>query len=861
MGTRCGTVQKVSLTLCALFLIATVAYARADEKTPQAFDIGPQALNTALAAFARQSHEEILFAPDVVASKRTGGVRGTMLPLVALKILLKESDLPFSNTPSGAVLVGASPLRAQASNPAQSHSDGSSDTQEVGKNSSHEFRLAQVDQATAGSQVAPKQIETKGSAVLEEVIVTAEKKDERLLDVPVPVTAIAAETLVERNQLRLQDYYTSVPGLIVSPGDAGGGAPNLTIRGITTAGGNPTVGVTVDDVPYGSSTQLGGGAIAPDFDPSDLSRVEVLRGPQGTLYGASSIGGLLKFITVDPSTDALVGRVQGGLSGVSNGDQLGYNVRGAINIPLSDVVAIRASGFDRLDPGYIDDPFVHENGVNKSEASGGRLSALWRPSNEFSLKLGAFLQTIHGDGAPFIDIGPGLGDLQQSAPRSVGAFDRHFQVYSAVIHAKVGIGDLAAISGYSINSLDDSVDYSGVLGPLNYLFFPKAADGAANYDHNKTRKFSQEIRYSAAFEHVDWLVGAFYTHESTHFVQDILALDQSTGTNEGSWVNANFPQTFSEYAAFTDLTLHWGSRFDLQLGARESRNQQTYSEVDTGPYDLLEGQTSPIVNPKVDTRDNSFTYLVTPSFKLSPDLMLYARLASGYRPGGPNPTSTVFGYPPQFGPDKTLNYEIGSKGSFLDHKLSFDASAYYIDWKDLQLTVIAPGGVAGYFTNASRAKSEGVEFATQARPLDGLLVTAWVAWNEAVLTKGFPPTSVTYGAAGNPLPYTARFTGNIAVDQHFPLGKDLTGFVGASESYVGDRQGVFSSTAQRQYLPSFAQTDLRAGLTRESWELNFFATNITNRRGVLSGGLGTINPQEFYLIQPRAVGMFLTKTF
>src|SRR5262249_5755426 len=148
-------------------------------------------------------------------------------------------------------------------------------------------------------------------------------------------TAISGSALVENNQLRLQDYYTKIPGLSVTPQDLRG-APTLAVRGITTGDGtNPTVGVVVDDVPYGSSTNLWGGSLAPDIDPSDLAHVEVLRGPQGSLYGASSMGGLLKSVTVDPSTDGMSGRVQVGVSSVHNGDENGYNLRGAVNVPLA----------------------------------------------------------------------------------------------------------------------------------------------------------------------------------------------------------------------------------------------------------------------------------------------------------------------------------------------------------------------------------------------------------------------------------------------------------------------------------------------------------------------------------------------
>src|ERR1700678_1267405 len=258
---------------------------------------------------------------------------------------------------------------------------------------------------------------------LAEIVVTAEKREERLQDVPVPVTVISTEDLLNTNHQRLQDYYTTVPGLNLVSGD---GASSLAIRGITTGGGstgNPTVGVTIDDVPFGSSSGLlaFGGQI-PDIDPSDLARVEVLRGPQGTLYGASSIGGLLKYVTVDPSTEGFSGRMQADANSVYNGNGPGYVVRGAVNIPLTDTLAVRASAFTRRDAGYIDDPFIGRDGVNRADVNGGRVSLLWRPSADLSLKIGALLQDTRGFGSAYVgssfDVNQtGLGDLQQDALR------------------------------------------------------------------------------------------------------------------------------------------------------------------------------------------------------------------------------------------------------------------------------------------------------------------------------------------------------------------------------------------------------------------------------------------------------------
>ena len=295
-------------------------------------------------------------------------------------------------------------------------------------------------------------------AALEEVIVTAQKRAENLQDVPVPVTAIAAESLVQGNQLRLQDYYTSVPGFTVAPTPSAGGAQLLAIRGVTTGSGTiPTVGIMVDDVPYGSSTFPG---MVPDIDPGDLARVEVLRGPQGTLYGASSMGGLLKFVTVDPSTESWSARVQSDVSGVRNGTGAGYGVRGSVNIPVNDSLAVRASAFSRTDPGYIDNPVLGISGINKANAYGGRLAASWNPADDIVLKLSALYQDLRGDGANDVDIETGLSGLQQNYLPGIGSYDRKIQAYSANLTAKLGGVELTAVSGYNINHYSDSIDFS-----------------------------------------------------------------------------------------------------------------------------------------------------------------------------------------------------------------------------------------------------------------------------------------------------------------------------------------------------------------------------------------------------------------
>jgi iron complex outermembrane receptor protein len=454
-----------------------------------------------------------------------------------------------------------------------------------------------------------------------------------------------------------------------------------------------------------------------------------------------------------------------------------------------------------------------------------------------------------------------------------GSNSKTLQAYSATLTAQLGAVQLTSVTGYNVETYHDSLDDSYYLGTYvqngvpgtGFNGFGTAASGALSDEHVKTERFTQELRLSGSImEHLDWLIGGFYDHESSQYAQEILAAVPVSGTVVGTFAQIPTPLTFKEYAVFADLTYHFTDRFDVQFGGRESENRQSVTETITGPYDeAFLGVPSPVIYPKVDSSANAFTYLVTPRFKISPDLMVYARLASGYRPGGPN--YNVGGVPLEYGPDKTENYEIGLKGEAFDRILSFDSSVYYIDWKNIQLDLENLTTGETYYANGSRAKSQGVELSVDVRPLRGLTISTWVTWNDAELTQDLPPASTVYGAAGDRLPYSSRFSGNFSVDEEFALTTDLTGFVGGSESYVGDREGIFTglpgAPAPRQSFPAYAKTDLRAGLKYGSWHWNLFVTNVADRRGVLGGGIGAVPPYSFIYIQPRLVGMSVEKTF
>ena len=829
----------------------------------QPTNIPAQSLAPALQSLARDRNFQIVYVSEEIGDRRTGGAVGEYTPEEALKQLLSGTGLTYKFLDEKTVtVVPQKPAVSATSRHTAEVQTGGGANEQDGSDASlwSRLRLAQTDQGGSGQSASVaglgEQREAQKTPIeLQEVIVTAQKRSERLQDVPVPVTALNASTLVDQNQVRLQDYYQTVPGLNFTMGNRG--EPSLSIRGISTGlYNNPTVAITIDDVQYGSSTALGGGYAVPDVDPNDLARVEVLRGPQGTLYGASSIGGLVKFVTVDPSLSDWGGRVQAGVNKVQNGRDPGYNVSAAVNMPVTDSIAVRASAFSRRDPGYIDDVQSGQADVNTAQVYGGRVATLWKPADDWALKLSALFQKNKRDGSPDVFIQPGLGDLQQDTLRNTGRYDKEIQAYSANLTGKIAGIDVVSLTGYSRNTGFASVDYTSAYSSFSQLFFH--VPGTPIEETVRTSKLSEEVRLAAvASERFDWLLGAFYTRERSDVNSVLASVDPATGIRVGTLFTNYYPTSFDEYAVFTDLTVHFTDRFNIQFGGRESRNDQKYSQ---NIYGTLFGGAS-IKTPELETKENSFTYLITPQFRISPDVMAYARFASGYRPGGPNGSCVAFSFPCHFAPDKTNNYELGIKADVLDHELSFDASLYYIDWKSIQILVTQQSSGEAYSSNGSRARSQGVELSVHARPITGLSMTAWVAWDDAALKQPFPPESSVYGASGERLPYSSRFSGDFSIEQDFPIVNGVVGFVGGEARYVGDRQGVFTPTSTRQDLPGYAQADLRTGVRLETWTVNVFVNNVADRRGVLDGGLGSFPAYAFTFIQPRTVGFSVGKQF
>jgi len=825
-------------------------------------DIEAQPLDRALNSWATQTGYQVLIPVERAARGRESPpVKGHYTPEGALKVLLASSNLEYQFVNSRTVTIrktGAS----ESAKDARTSSRESSAPLALAQSRPRETKVTATEATATTAASTNRSEQTRASDGVAEVLVTAQKRSERLQEVPVPVTALSTAALASNNQTQLRDYYTRVPGLNLTDAGIYGGSV-ISFRGITSGilnGGTATV--VVDDVPYGISSNPGGPtSVVPEIDPADLERIEALRGPQGTLYGASSMGGLLKYVTRDPDLAGRSAYFRAGGNASENGDGLGYNVSVGGNIPLGDTWALRASAFTRRDPGYIDDPVHDIDGLNWGEVKGGRLSALWEPSETASIRFGALYQESEAGGnaysGPVVGFGT-LGELQQVAAPGSGGFRKELQVYTAHVSLELGPLDLTSITAYSINEADYSFDTSSVHRAITQANFGESGGKAVS--EGTTKRFTQEIRFTMPLgERVEWLFGGFYVDEDNPRINRYLALDFDTGEAVGEYGYLEFPSTFKEKAAFTDFTFHFTDRFDVQVGGRLAYNDQTLpAALSSGP--LFGGSR---IAPAAESEDHSFTYLLTPRFRISPNLMVYARLASGYRPGGPNlNTAADPAIPLTFDPDETQNFEIGAKGTAFDRMLSFDASVYYIRWEKVQLTSLISPRSLNYKDNGNNAKSQGVDLAVELRPIQGMTISAAGAWNVAELTEDFPANSSIRGLEGDRLPFSSRFSGSVSIDQEFPIGSAMRGFVGVSESYVGNRKGPFvGATATRADLPEYYITDVRAGVRSGPWEANLFVNNAFDERGLLMGGAGSFLPNIFSYTRPRTMGLSVSIEF
>jgi iron complex outermembrane receptor protein len=707
---------------------------------------------------------------------------------------------------------------------------------------------------------APDAAQNGAQVINEEVVVTAQHREQTLAEVPQSISVVSSATLERQAAINFQDYAQLVPSLTLTQENPG--ETRLVLRGINTGSVGSTVAVYVDDVPFGSSGSLSnGGILAGDFDTFDVQRIEVLRGPQGTLYGSNSLGGVLKFVTGTPSTQKLEVRGQAGVE-TTQGGEASYTGNALVNVPLGETLAFRASGFYHKIGGYINTVGRSASNVNNAESYGGRASLLFRPTADFSIRLTGLIQNINVDSPSNFEVDPvTLQPVNALSPTVQGTrrtrFELypelntvHYQLYNGTLNYNLGFATLTSVTSYATQKQKQISDIStnsargtaqvvyGAAGTTNTV-------GLAYQNDISLDKFTQEVRLASAdSDSFEWLVGGYYTHEKTRLYQEYLPFTIASralippattfsGLTFSKFVYAAIDAKYEEYAAFASGTLHLGPQFDITAGGRYSHNNQSSTQAV-----IQLGGGSPVVG---GSSQSVFTWSVSPRFEINSHNSVYGRVAKGYRPGGPNfvPPGAPAGFPTQFEADTLISYEAGYRGETADHAFSIDVSAFYIDWKNILITTSTTvnGTPVGINGNGQRAQSYGVEGTVTLRPTRGLTVVGNVTYTKAKLLDDTVPAvgglNLTGGLAGDQLPYSPVWNANLSADYDWAVGPDARAYIGGNIHLIADQAAGFNTAYRAAYgrrltLDGYQTIDLRAGVKFDRFSFGVYVKNLTN---------------------------------
>jgi len=726
-----------------------------------------------------------------------------------------------------------------------------------------------VDPATRSN--APEAAPTDA----DEIIVTANKRAESILEVAGAISAFRGDDLLKNGMTSIADFAGQTPGLQFNAGYSTG-AP--VIRGINTgADFGQSVGITVDGAPIGPSSSFqSGGASSLDLDPIDLERVEVLKGPQGTVYGANTLAGLLSYTLREPDLQTPTAIARGSLSGTEGGGT-SHSERGAVSVPLIvDRLALRVSGFHDRRAGFVDNHVTNVTDQNRWRSYGVQGSMLFRPTDRLRIFAAGFYQKQNQYAQDQVlyaaDRAPRDGDLVYN-DYLVPSTNRTTRLALGKIDYDLDFASLTSVTSYQHLNANHVVPQN--TGTLNFIFVNvlpllggvtiPAPGLLSNDTFNDFKKFTQEVRLASTGDGpLSWLAGGYYTHERSRQEQGVNAR-----TTSGALVPSinptllvTIPTTLSEYSAFGNLTYEFSPAFDvtggIRIGRIEQVNRTLLGGANADAYRLFFVVNGLGSGPPADTGAQKgaktiATYLATARYHFSPDGMIFARFATGFRPGGPN--FPVPGLAPVYDPDQTYNYELGLKTKFWGGRGSIDVTGYYLQWKDF-LAFASAGGLNG-LANAGDARVYGVETAATLRPVEGVSLSGTLAYSDSRITRVSPAAGIA--AVGDPLPYNPRWSGSLSAEYRAPVGARWQAVARGSARFVGPRNSSpQSSLAFPNYvLPGYSLFDLHAGLESDHVDIDLFVRNLTDKRAQLAA-FTQLGVNQVTVQQPRTIGAAVT---
>ena len=686
---------------------------------------------------------------------------------------------------------------------------------------------------------------------LDRIIVTAGKREQAASDVAGGISVVTGNQLTESGAQSYADYLGKIPGVVFNAQNSS--HSTAVIRGVgTTAGldqGQGPTGYYINEIPL---TEPGYAVAIPDIDTFDVNRVEVLRGPQGTLYGASSLGGAINYVANQADAAEFDAAFETSVSKTRNARQPGYTAKGMINVPIvQDQFALRAVVSKREDAGYIDNIGIGREGSNDVSVVDGRLSLVWTPGDNTRLSWLSLRQNTDIDDVSYQM--SAYGELERSTALPA-LFDLEFTLHSLRLDQELGFATLTGIAAYNekkhIWHFDYTPYYGGFLG---------APDPQLFRQHGLSDNYSYELRLASPLGgRLEWLVGTSYQKTDKRFDEDlgsegayeallpVLGPDLLNGDlYYWSWGNV----WGYEKAVFGEAGLNLNDAWKLTLGGRWFDNEVNDNAFRYGVFFQ-----PPEIPPPGHQAESGFIPKVSLSFKSSPDTLFYALASKGYRFGNPNSIFPLEGFdtPDGWDSDSIWNYELGVKAASRDRRLQIEATVFRIDWEDLQVRLFRPDGFT-YGTNAGNARINGFEFAGAWRATPSLDLTANYTWLDATLTQdlteAIPPLR-----AGQVLPGASRhqIAASLVHRWEGPHQPSLT----LSGRYLSEAPANLQQADQR--INGFSQFDARYAIWFSNLELSLFVNNITDKRGItFSYGENELFGREEFVIRPRTIGLRL----
>jgi len=739
--------------------------------------------------------------------------------------------------------------------------------------------------------------QTGDGAAIEEIVVTALKRSTTIQTTPISISAVTEKSLQALGASGIQDYFRTVPNLQVE-----GNSPTsrrLTLRGVRSAG-EATVGLYYDETPLTgpAGTTADASSTSADVNLFDAERIEVLRGPQGTLYGSGSMGGTLRVILNKPDSSRYAGAVEAQGSAQKDGGQ-GYSVKGMVNVPLiEDKLAARLVLYKAEQGGYIDDVLLNKKDINDQHSSGGRLMLGFTPTENLTINAtGLFQKTVlDGQNSWY----PALGEKDYSTnARVIAPTKDNLRLYNVTAKWDLNFATVTATSSYYKWTLLRNSDYSPTLSAnranatscRNYIAGGPAPTGSTNpacttaqmaqytayadsripgalYQPMGLTSWNHELRMNGSLfdDKVDWTAGVYLEDREDYIESQVAKGDAATGT-----INPNDLTAWRHVGTETKQTAFFGEvaykpieKLTLTAGLRRFKYDKTVSgQVLISNFITQSYKGAPA---SVDASADGWVSKVNVSYQVTSDVMVYALAAKGFRPGGANNVPGLASALLAYSPDSLWNYETGIKSQWFDRRLTLNAAAYQIDWSNMQISATSANGAFSYLTNAGKAKIKGFEVEAVARPIRGLTLQATAAWVDAKLTEDQANSTIlitgSTGRIGDKFPNVADFSGSASAEYTWPLKGDLNGLLRADYAYVGESASQFRPTyVYYEKQGDYGYANLRGGVEGPDWGAYLFVNNATNEVGLMSVSSALNNKRQVVSINPRTVGFQVRKRF